>query len=178
MNSCDPINIYTDAIEGQDLTQISAGLSALLEEAQAKEIVFLVQFPSWYPVAKNLQKKFKSKIVFDCMDHHAGFSTNTGKAIETEDLLAIEADLVTVSSLALYDEYSPKNSNVVLVKNGTEYEHFQAATSNGVISKISDGIIIGYYGAISDWFDIGLSALLRFQSTGLDVCFDRLHYGL
>jgi O-antigen biosynthesis protein len=48
------------------------------------------------------------------------------------------------------------NQNTIQVKNGTEFEHFNQAVKNGKLSYLADKPIIGYYGAISDWFDIDM----------------------
>ncbi len=45
--------------------------------------------------------------------------------------------------------------NVHLVRNGTDFELFNQLTPNGILKDIN-GPIIGYYGAIAEWFDTEL----------------------
>lgn len=158
LNSSKQLNIYTDPIEGDDLHNISIGLNALISELRPKSIIYLVQFPGWGPVAQALQKKLGGKVVFDCMDDHGGFSTNTSQALKTEEMLIKNADLVITSSNLLEGKSKVLNRNTIQVKNGTEFDHFAAPIQNGSLNHFCDRPIIGYYGAISDWFDMKLVA--------------------
>ncbi len=158
LNSCKQLNIYTDPIEGDDLHNISLGLNALISDLRPQSIIYLVQFPGWGPVAQELQKKLGGKLIFDCMDDHSGFSTNTANALKTEEMLTVNADLVITSSNLLEGRVKVLNSNTIQVKNGTEFEHFANPIKNGYLDHFCDRPIIGYYGAISDWFDMELVA--------------------
>jgi hypothetical protein len=163
LNSSKQLNVYTDPIEGDDLYNISTGLNALISELCPKSIIYLVQFPGWGPVAQDLQKKLSGKVIFDCMDDHSGFSTNTSKALKTEQVLIEKADLVITSSNLLEKRVKVLNPNTIQVKNGTEFGHFANPIKNGNLDHLSDHPIIGYYGAISDWFDIELVAYCAAQ---------------
>ncbi|CAH1077464.1 glycosyltransferase [Candidatus Nitrotoga sp. 1052] len=158
LNSSKQLNIYTDPIEGDDLHNISIGLNALISDLRPQSIIYLVQFPGWGPVAQDLQKKLGGKVVFDCMDDHGGFSTNTAQALKTEEVLMQNADLVVASSNLLEKRAKVLNPNTIQVKNGTEFDHFTNPTQNGYLDHFCDRPIIGYYGAISDWFDMKLVA--------------------
>ena len=158
LNSKGSINIYTDSLEGDDLHNLVSGLSALLDKLKPKSISYLIQFPGWWPLAEALRNRYGGKIIFDCMDDHSGFSTNTKEALETEDSLLKNADLVIVSSDLLEAKAKQINTHVIQIKNGTEFEHFANPCRNGELDHLSDRPIIGYYGAISDWFDMELVA--------------------
>lgn len=158
LNSSKQLNIYTDPIEGDDLHNISIGLNALISELRPQSVIYLVQFPGWGPVAQDLQKKLGGKVIFDCMDDHGGFSTNTAQALKTEEVLMENADLVIVSSNLLEGRAKLLNPNTIQVKNGTEFDHFTNPIQNGYLDHFCDRPIIGYYGAISDWFDMKLVA--------------------
>lgn len=158
LNSSKQLNIYTDPIEGDDLHNISIGLNALISDLRPKSIIYLVQFPGWGPVAQDLQKKLGGKVIFDCMDDHGGFSTNTAQALKTEEVLMQNADLVIASSNLLEKRAKVLNPNTIQVKNGTEFDHFTNPIQNGYLDHFCDRPIIGYYGAISDWFDMKLVA--------------------
>ena len=163
LNSSKQLNIYTDPVEGDDLHNISAGLNALITELRPESIIYLVQFPGWGPVAQDLQKKLGGKIIFDCMDDHGGFSTNTAQALKTEEVLIKNADMVIASSCLLEGRAKALNPNTIQVKNGTEFGHFTNPIRNGCLDHFGDRPIIGYYGAISDWFDMKLVAYCALQ---------------
>ena len=62
------------------------------------------------------------------------------------------SDKVIASSDFLYEYASKHNDNVSIIRNGTEYDYFHEAADN----KTDRRKIIGYYGAISTWFDMKL----------------------
>jgi glycosyltransferase involved in cell wall biosynthesis len=159
LHSKDAVNIYTDSLEGDDLHNVVSGLRSLLAELKPKSIHYLLQFPGWWPLAEALRENHGGRIVFDCMDDHAGFSTNTAQALKTEHALIKQADLVIASSALLEDRCKALNPNTIQVKNGTEFHHFHEPMPNGELDHLKGGgPIIGYYGAISDWFDMELVA--------------------
>ncbi|ESS15154.1 putative teichuronic acid biosynthesis glycosyltransferase TuaH [Betaproteobacteria bacterium MOLA814] len=154
LHSAKQLNIYTDPIEGDDLYNLTLSLEALIHELQPKSIHYLLHFPGWWPVAKELRKRLGGKVIFDCMDEHSGFSTNTHSALNTEHDLIEQADLVITSSAVLENKCQSINPNTIQVKNGTEFDHFHGSKMNGILDHLSNLPIIGYYGAISDWFDM------------------------
>jgi len=158
LQSRDPINVYVNTIAGEDLENLVTSLSELIRQAKPASIHYLVQFPGWWPVAKRLKEAFGGTVVFDCMDDHAGFCTNTSDALKMEQKLIEEADLVVASSLLLEDRCHILNPRTIQIKNGTEFEHFAEPKRNGLLDAYADRPIVGYYGAISDWFDMELVA--------------------
>src|SRR5437763_3041915 len=93
------------------------------------------------------------------MDHHASFSTNEQAMVDQEPELLSAADLVVVSSDALQTHAQQANQNVLLVRNACDYDHFarvSVRTASG--SDRPKRPLIGYYGAIADWFDSDLVA--------------------
>lgn len=147
------LNIYTDVLQGDDLANMALGLCAAIKNTKATELIYLIQFPGWASLAFELRDQLSGKVIFDCMDDHAGFSTNSEQAIETENTLLREADLVIASSALLEEKAQAFNNEVLLVNNGTESHHFSQPHTNGKLDNFQDKPIIGYYGAISDWFD-------------------------
>ncbi len=158
LHSRQPVNVYSDPLVGDDLANIVDGMVALLDELKPKTIIYLLQFPAWWPVAAALKEKFGGSVVFDCMDDHGGFSTNTADALKTESHLIKAADLVVTSSALLEERCAKDNLNTIQIKNGTEFEHFADPKSNGLLDHLGTSPVIGYYGAISDWFDMELVA--------------------
>ncbi len=158
LHSKGAVNIYTDPLAGDDLHNVLSGLRALLATLQPKSIHYLIQFPGWWPVAQALRETLGGSIIFDCMDDHGGFSTNTAQALKTEQELIEQADLVITSSALLEDRCKTLNPQTIQVKNGTEFDHFHDPQPNGELDHLKGSPIIGYYGAISDWFDMTIVA--------------------
>lgn len=158
LHSANQVNIYTDSVEDKDLYNLTLSLEVLIRELKPKSIHYLLQFPGWWPIAKELRKRLGGRVIFDCMDDHGGFSTNTSQALKTEHELIEQADLVITSSAVLESKCKSLNQNTIQVKNGTEFDHFHNPQINGVLSHLADRPVIGYYGAISDWFDMEIVA--------------------
>ncbi len=115
-----------------------------LREISSAELI-VVQHPKWGELARQLG----GRVIYDCMDHIAGFTTESRN--DDERQLMASADLVVVTSAALEREARKHAKNVVVVRNGCDYEHFARTPRAGGPRKV-----IGYYGAISDWFDVSL----------------------
>lgn len=91
-----------------------------------------------------------SKLVYDCCDEVAEFSGGyKDVVIENERYLINNADVLFCSAQKLYDRLVENNSNVYLVRNAAEYEHFKDA-----VSEKNSGI--GFVGALADWIDVDI----------------------
>jgi hypothetical protein len=156
LNSFNPLNIYSDQINSFNFKNLSLQLNAVIEEVSPNNIYYLVHFPSWTPLVYDLKDNFGGKVIFDCMDDHSGFSNTTKTALNEESNLLRKSDLVVVSSNVLEKKCNGLNKNIIHIKNGCEFNHFNQSKKNGSLSFLSNAPIIGYYGAISDWFDSDL----------------------
>ncbi len=154
--SLGPFNPYTDKLEENDLSNMQLGLEGILSLCGAKDPVYMVQFPGWAQLACRQKNVRPGRLVFDIMDEHSGFSSNAEDALADEENLTRRADLVIASSDRLYATAVNRNPKTILVRNGAEFEHFHRPRSNGRLEEYGDKPVIGYYGAISDWFDMDL----------------------
>ncbi len=147
-------NVYSDKLHGSDLLNMYLGLAYVLHlfASNSKNISYLIHFPGWSPLIFKLKATYGGKVIFDCMDDHSGFSTNTTESVREEQHLLTNADLVITSSFLLEEKAKSKNQNTILAKNGTDFVHFNSISPNGELEHLQDKPIIGYYGAISDWF--------------------------
>jgi 2-polyprenyl-3-methyl-5-hydroxy-6-metoxy-1,4-benzoquinol methylase/GT2 family glycosyltransferase len=146
-------HIYSDVLDEEPVNELFESLEALRRDLSFGATVAFVQLPFWWPLAKKTRARFGWPIVYDCMDYHAGFSTNKRKMIRQEHELLSSADLTLASSTSLENHAKQQSSNVLLLRNACDYEHFAKA------SKPTGGRpVVGYYGAIADWFDSDLVA--------------------
>ena len=119
----------------------------------------VVQLPFWRGLATELRREFGWRVVYDCMDKHAGFSTNATQMLAEEERLAREADAVVTTARQLQEEQSAFNPNCVLIPNATDFGHFSVKWGDAPPELAAlTRPIVGYYGAISDWFDTRLVA--------------------
>src|SRR5690606_5429016 len=111
------------------------------------------------PLALHLRHAFGWPVVYDWMDDHAGFSTNAPAMLATEERLVAESDLVVVTSRKLEASAQGRARSLVLVPNACEPEHFARVDAAEPSPAELAGLrspIIGYFGAISEWFDFDL----------------------
>lgn len=141
--------IYFQAPTMQELEQIQASLGALLEWLNPRQIESVVQHPFWYEVAMVLPN---SRVVYDCMDHHDGFGNNAMEISVLEDALIKHADLTITTSDWLDKETGKLTGRRALIRNAGDYAHFSKAPAT-VYRDPQFRKIIGYYGAIAEWFD-------------------------
>jgi hypothetical protein len=129
-------------------------LSSLCTNESVQSAVTVVQSPFWWPLAKQAASSRNWRVMYDCMDHHAGFGTSNPMLIEQERDLFQQADLVVTSSAVLETQARRYAKKVVTIRNGCDYKHFAAAGHQPRGRRP----VIGYYGAIADWFDSDLVA--------------------
>lgn len=149
------LNAYRDPIENAlDQKFMLWSIEALKQKFDIRHTVSIVDLPFWSPVVFALDH---NKIIYDCMDDHAGFSNTSEALLSLEPNLIKMADLVVTSSMDLYNNAKTFNPSVYLIPNAAEYEHFAVDRyeTPSDISQIS-GPIVGYIGAIADWFDMEL----------------------
>ncbi len=147
------LDIYTQTIDEAALAQVFEGLDQLRRDWALGAAISFVQLPFWYPISAMARGRLSWPIVYDCMDYHAGFTTNLAAMLEEEEKLRSEADLIVASSAYLETEARTSNSNVLLLRNACDFAHFAGAAPERVGPPV-----VGYYGAIADWFDSDLVA--------------------
>ncbi|MCS7458846.1 glycosyltransferase [Paenibacillus doosanensis] len=154
-----PLNLYRDKIEDPaDLRYLRWSIEYLRQLFQMNDTVSIIDLPFWAPLAFSLES---NKVIYDCMDDHAGFSSNSSEMLLAEEQLTREADMVVTSSQRLFDYAARLNRSTTLIRNAVDYRHFSRAPERPApeVAGLA-GPVIGYYGAIADWFDIHLIAYL------------------
>ncbi len=163
--------IYTDVLDEQACEILFSSLDILRRDLLLGATVAFAQLPFWWPIVDKARAQFGWPIIYDCMDHYAGFSNSDQAMLDYEPELLSSADLVVVSSDALQTQAQQANQNVLLVRNACDYDHFahvSVRTGSGSDrsqsapggQKQNSRPVIGYYGAIADWFDSELVAEL------------------
>ncbi|TKF02067.1 glycosyltransferase [Vibrio kanaloae] len=146
----DGINIYKDRLEEEQLSFLIQSINLVRLSFGLGYTTSMVNLPFWRKVVDALAA---NHIVYDCMDHHAGFENNDEGMLKEEDMLLTSADLVITTSQRLSDIISKRVENVI-VRNGTEVEYFSKEPSETYLTKTKP--VVGYYGAIAEWFDVDL----------------------
>jgi glycosyltransferase involved in cell wall biosynthesis len=111
--------------------------------------------PASAPVSGTLGEEF---VVYHCVDEFSAFSDTNGRHIaELEERLLRRADLCITSAERLQENKSKVNPNTVLVRHGTDFQHFVKACDAATpvpeeIAKLPKPII-GFFGLVADWVD-------------------------
>jgi len=147
---------------------IAKQLEAFIADKFYSSAMIVAQQPSWWPLVERLQG---NQLLFDCMDFHAGFEVIDPQNVIHEKSLDIASDNIVVTSDVLLDSKSNHlnaSKSVAVIRNGVDSIHFGS-------SSISDSKrVVGYFGALAEWFDIDLVRYLvearpsvRFELIGL-----------
>jgi GT2 family glycosyltransferase/glycosyltransferase involved in cell wall biosynthesis len=144
--------IYYGAAQPDQVRQLHEGLGQLLQWADCQRCVSLVDHPFWTPIAQALPDHC---LIYDCMDNHAGFGNNSAELLAMETALLASADLTLFTSNWLEQAFAGQTRHSCVVRNAADYAHF--AQPPAQCFQDSQGRrIIGYYGAIAEWFDLAV----------------------
>ncbi|MFC5437002.1 glycosyltransferase [Rhodanobacter umsongensis] len=132
--------------------QLRASVGLLLAWTRSRSCLSLVQHPYWLETAHVLPNR---RLIYDCMDHHGGFADNSAEVLARELDLMRTSDLLVVTSEWLYEEARKYNSRRLMVRNACQYEHFSERPEQ-IFKDKAGRKVIGYYGAIAEWFDLDL----------------------
>ncbi len=147
-------HVRAGVLDDRSRRALFESLAALRNQCSQGETVAMVQSPFWWPLAREAATAFGWPLVYDCMDHHAGFVTSHPVLLEQERELLSRASLVVASSAALEAEARKHNRHVLLLRNACDYGHFAKVARQ----PRGPRPVIGYYGAIAEWFDADLVA--------------------
>jgi len=93
------------------------------------------------------------------MDDFSAFPNVTKKRNEEEELLLKKSDLSITSSNLLFNKARKFTSKVKLISNAGEFDHFNKTISDFSLKEFENPII-GYFGAVAEWFDTDLIEFL------------------
>lgn len=145
-------SIYDRAPDATALAQLKQSVGEMLDWANGRHVISIVQHSYWHVVAKLVPN---SRMVYDCMDHHEGFGNNSSDILALEKQLLRDADLTIATSSWLAELITPRTTHCQIVRNAGDYQHFSAAPTT-VFRDHEGRKVIGYIGAIAEWFDLEL----------------------
>lgn len=139
-------DFYCDELMPDEVAGFLKSFDALQEDFGIQKFALLVQQPFWWPLVAHLRQ---GRVVYDCIDHHVGFRADSNPSlIEFERKLIDDADVVVATSATLADTIQ-RTRECHLIRNACEFARFSQVGR----LKTSTRPIIGYVGAVSEWFD-------------------------
>jgi glycosyltransferase involved in cell wall biosynthesis len=119
----------------------------------------------YYPFTYRLLDQFENPyVVYDVLDDISIHEVSDRdlpegrRAVDYHQKLLREADLVTTSSLVLYQRLKDERPDVLYIANGVDLAHFNPeryAPAHGRAGG-EHKPVIGFHGAIAGWFDLDL----------------------
>lgn len=144
--------IYHAPPTAKAIDQLRRSLAQLLQWTNVSKVHCIVQHGYWFPIARCVPN---STLIYDCMDHHEGFGNVGQELLDLEKSLMRRADLLVATSTWIEQHGKRENPNVAVVRNAAEYDVFSQPPQT-VYKDVHNRKIIGYYGAIAEWFDLQL----------------------
>lgn len=153
--------------EAEDCKEISNQLDTLMVEYGVRDVLMVADYPTWIDSISYLKKRYGFNLVTDYMDDFTGFLSTTEPFLKECCLRLLgQSDAVVASSQYLVDVAQKYNDHVFAIRNGTEYEHFHRALGK---EKKKTRKVIGYYGAIAEWFDFSKIEYLAKRFADCDI---------
>lgn len=147
-------SLYEGEIDGRMLESAMNALKDLREAAGSDNAISLVQLPFWAPLAFAAREMWGWPIVYDCLDDFYGFAGNKAAMLQHEAALVGEADLVTTTGSRLFEKTARRARRTLMLPNAADFEHFSYAGSGPSPLAGLARPVVGYYGAVSRWFDV------------------------
>jgi hypothetical protein len=149
------LNLYHDDLDDDLLFRMIVALDELRTRVGIDDAVCVVQLPFWASLALGARTRWGWQTVYDCMDEHSGFLNNTSSMLRHEEELMKSSDLVVATSRSLLEKSSSLAKQTALIPNACDFDHFNMRAKTNPLSHLGNPIV-GYYGAIADWFDVGM----------------------
>ncbi len=158
--------IYSIAPKGND-NVTAAALERLLHNRCISDALMIADYPNWVHLAAKLKRERGFALMTDYMDDFGGFDNAEQNIIVSACNQLLEcSDHIAASSLYLLEQAKQHSEQVSLIRNGTEFDHFHQAFGQ---KEEHPRKIIGYYGAVSHWFDFDMIEYLSTRFPQHDI---------
>ncbi len=157
--------VGADLMRVEDLRVMGRAMEELRQRERLSEAIILCHSPFWRPLARLLNRLHGWPVVYDRMDLHGAFSTES-PLMEAEDRrLVDEAQLVTASARSLAASVPVSGAPVLLLPNACEPADWMDARPSSELENIPRPII-GFFGAIAEWVDTDMLVDLALARPG------------
>jgi len=130
--------LYNDNHMGKYLPEILEG----------KNVIVWQYWPHQFSYVRTLASKLSISLVYDVIDHLTTFDGYPGMENDHNDSLS-NAIITVATAKQIYNEIAKSRSNCLLLPNAVNTNDFKS------VGKSTQNVrkIIGYYGAVAEWFD-------------------------
>jgi GT2 family glycosyltransferase/glycosyltransferase involved in cell wall biosynthesis len=153
-----PLDLFGAGVSEKEAREVLASLDDLRRGYDINEAIAYVMFPSWGGAALGARRRWGWRVVYDCMDEWENFPRVGPPSLALEKELARECDLLVVTARRLWEKWQSYNRPMLLARNATDYAFYAERCQPNELLPGLRHPLIGYYGAIADWFDVELLA--------------------
>lgn len=175
LSSSKYFDIYKDKFDDRLLKFLAESFRIIQNELKL-DALSVVAFPTWTPLVLLLRKLFGFKIIFDHVDAIQEFPNINKERKKEEETLLQTSDLVITSASKLFQQAQKLNKNTLLVPNAGDFAFFSKPTSDELLKDFQKPIV-GYFGAIAEWFDTDLVEYVANNRPNLTFVFIGDTYG-
>ena len=149
-------DIYGENIGGSTAEALVESLGVLRQTYDISSAVLFTMISSWTTVAETARGRWQWPVIYDCMDEWENFQGIKSAIVEAEQRLVRSCDLLVVTAARLEAKWAPLGRPMVLARNAADVEFYASRYRPNTILTGLTHPIVGYYGAIADWFDLDL----------------------
>jgi len=146
--------IYYQAPSQDVNKQLSDSYRSLLVLSDKENPVIIIQHPFWHSILQNTKQKC---LIYDCIDYHYGFGNVMSSIVDLEHSLICDANFIVATSKKLIETHKAETKKHYIIRNASDFDFFSKKVENTMRLEKNKSVL-GYYGAISDWFDLDLLA--------------------
>ena len=149
-------DVYGEVIEGGNKRTLLDALDELRSTYQINDAIGYVMIASWGAVALEAKRVWGWRTIYDCMDEWENFPGIKRELLDMELELVRQSDLLVVTGQLLYNKFEKYGRAMVLARNAVDWDFYnEQYRPNTLLTDIKHPVI-GYYGAVADWFDVEL----------------------
>ncbi len=150
------IDVYGDPRPADVEQSLHASLAALRREYHIGTAVSYVMIASWAQTALDARDAWQWPVLYDCMDEWENFPGIRPAVLRAECALVDHCNLLIVSATRLEQKWKDRSRPTVLARNGVDADFYaERCQPNTLLDGVAHPIV-GYFGAIAEWFDIDL----------------------
>ncbi len=151
-------DLYGGQMTAEEAESHTRCFEKLYSDFQIAESCALLQFPYWRQAGLALRDRFGARVLYDCMDDWQNWTAEPRISefnLAEERRLSKECDVLVVTSQEFYERQQAAGMKPILARNGADFDFFASPRPNDLLKDLPKPIV-GYYGAIADWFDLDL----------------------
>jgi GT2 family glycosyltransferase/glycosyltransferase involved in cell wall biosynthesis len=149
-------DVYGEVIDGDNRQALLDSLDELRRTHRINDAIAYTMIASWGAVALEAKRMWGWRNIYDCMDEWENFPGISPDILDMERRLVRQCDLLVVTAQRLWEKWESDEQPMVLARNGVDIDFYgRHYGPNGILAGVEHPII-GYFGALADWFDVQL----------------------